>query len=104
MNFFARVDLIDSLTSQVDPQTGEVRAVLATQKLGQLRTDGKANGTLEVTWLRNGSEVESLANKLAWSLPARSAAGRWEARVKFVTPEVRHDPRNLLSDSATIEL
>jgi hypothetical protein len=105
MNFFAKVDLIDSLTSEVDPQTGEVKAVLATQQLGQLRTDGLDDGSvLEVTWLRDGTVVESLANQMSWTLPARNAAGSWEARVKFVTPEVRKDPRNLLSDTARINL
>src|SRR5690606_16674726 len=105
MNFFAKVKLIDSLTSAVDPETGEVQAVLATQKLGQWRTDDMDDGgKLEVTWLRDGTEVENLANQLTWTLPARSAQGSWEARVRFVTPEVRRDPRNLLSDSARIRL
>ncbi len=93
LKFFAKVKLIDDLT--VTRDGGNVTAHLATQNLG---------AQLQVKWFKAGVEVPALAGHAVWTLPAADAAGRWEARVEFQTPEVRPDPRGLLKDKRAVTI
>ncbi len=102
MEFFARVKVIDSLTSS---RSGDQVAVsLQTLKLGQFRTDYDDGARIDIKWFRDGAEVPDLAGKTEWTARATEVSGRWEARVQFVSPEIRSDPRDRAKDSRTLNL
>jgi hypothetical protein len=93
MQFFQRISLIDSVSVNLR----EVK--VETVKLGQLREGGVIPGEeLEVTWYLNNVEQEDLKNQFEVS---NASQGNWRVQVKFITPEVRRDPNNLLTDSQT---
>lgn len=101
LEFFGKVRLIDDLQASRGPQ--DVSVTLTTLKLGQLRSASDP-GAVEITWKRNGVEVPALANRLAWSLPTRDATGLWTVDVRFVSPEIRKDTRNVTRDTKTIDI
>ena len=105
MQFFGKVRIIDGLQTEERDDTTVVR--LATQGLGQLRHDFRGaalDGSLVVRWFKDGTEIPELQDRFEWQLPTRDARGEWEARVRFETPEVRHDPRGLLTDRESVRI
>jgi hypothetical protein len=102
--FASAVKLIDDV--KVTRDEGGVHVALATQKLGQFREGGPAvaGEALEVKWLKGGTEVPSLNGSADWTLPSADASGTWEVQVRYVTPEVRTDPRGTLTDRKTIRI
>ena len=70
-----------------------------TLKLGQLRDAGTEieGEKLEVRWFREGYEQPEFNDKFEIA----ASIGVWSVSVKFITPEVRHDPMELLYDSET---
>ncbi len=103
LEFFGKVKLIDGVG--VGRGTDAISVRLATQQLGQFRQSRAAFAeSLVIKWFKDGEEVPALANQAEWSLPTRDAQGSWEARVEFVTPEVRKDTRGLLKDRLTIRI
>eukprot|EP01065_Artemidia_motanka_P032375 TRINITY_DN39389_c0_g1_i1.p1 TRINITY_DN39389_c0_g1~~TRINITY_DN39389_c0_g1_i1.p1 ORF type:complete len:614 (+),score=242.13 TRINITY_DN39389_c0_g1_i1:68-1843(+) len=103
--FFARMSAIDDITAA---KTGSnVEITLTPVALGQFRTAKAPEGvsdSLEVTWTLDGKEKPEMDGRFQFTLPAADAAGRWEATVKYSTTEVRADPDNLLTFTATVDV
>jgi len=98
--FLRRISLIDNvLVGPIGNPDGSKPVILSTIKLGQLRDpDNTIDGErLEVRWLRAGVEQEQFRDMFE----IMAQPGSWSVDVKFVTPEVRNDPQNLLNDSET---
>lgn len=72
------------------------RVVLNTLKLGQLREPGTEiqNEKLEVRWSQGGQQRPEFDDQ--FEIDAQ--VGAWSVSVRFLTPEVRHDPNGLLQD------
>lgn len=102
LEFFGKVRLIDDV--QIHRGSSETQVTLVTQKLGQLRSPADPTSELRVVWKRNGVEVPTLAGQMTWTLPARDAAGRWDVEVRYVSSEIRKDPRNLTRDTKSLTL
>jgi len=94
MQFFQRISLIDSIHIRnfLPPKN----VTLTTLKLGQLRDEDKQipGEALRVKWYRNGAEEIDMRDQFS----IMADEGTWQVEVAFVTPEVRHDPDNLLVD------
>ncbi|MCG8424591.1 MAG: M64 family metallopeptidase [Proteobacteria bacterium] len=98
--FFERIRLIDDL--QATEEDGQVRIALSTLALGQFRQSPVDVVTqLDIRWSHDGVQVPAFDGLASFFLPAADARGTWEARVDFITPEVR-ESQGLLSDSMSI--
>lgn len=109
LNLLSRISLIDSVNVTTDAKVAS--AVLHALPLGQKRhrpaattttTDDAAPATDEryvLTWLRNGQEQPELQDRFEWTLPLEAARGQWVAKLHFLTPEVRYDPRGYTTSS-----
>ncbi|CAL8080667.1 unnamed protein product [Orchesella dallaii] len=98
--FLERISLIDQVVvSNTTASDGTREVAVETLKLGQFRAPGNevSGESLEVRWLRNNEEVGAFTDQFV----VNAEAGNWEVEVHLVTPEVRHDPRNLLTSSVT---
>lgn len=88
-----KISLIDSLKAKA--AGGKVTLDLATQAIGQRRTDGlKDPGVFKITWKKGGAEQPALADKFAPVIDACQADGEWEAIVEYVTPEILHKKKH----------
>jgi len=98
LQFFAQVSLLDNITLACDATAAVV--TLNAIPLAQFRPlHLRAQFALEtyaLSWHRNGVHIPSLDDTYTWSQPRPLAVGVWEARLQFSTPQVRHDPSNLL--------
>jgi len=98
--FLQRVSLIDGVdVSNSTSSNGTRQVTVNTLKLGQLREPGnEVDGeSLEVKWILNNAEQPGLSNKFTID----AMPGQWVCEVKFVTTEVRNDPKNLLTSTKT---
>jgi len=99
IQFFKRISLIDNITV-VD--AGNFASVsLELLPLAQLRPEPIPTETYSVTWTLNNQPVLAFNNVTSWTQARASVAGSWRVTVKFVTPEVRSDPTNLLTSTDT---
>jgi hypothetical protein len=90
-SFLKKVSLIDGVS------VSNGIATVSPIKLGQLRpADQQISGEkLEISWFKNG-ELQSYLND---QLTVSVSPGIWSVQVKLITPEVRSDPENLLTDT-----
>eukprot|EP01088_Endostelium_zonatum_P002608 TRINITY_DN1324_c0_g3_i1.p1 TRINITY_DN1324_c0_g3~~TRINITY_DN1324_c0_g3_i1.p1 ORF type:complete len:605 (-),score=137.64 TRINITY_DN1324_c0_g3_i1:201-2015(-) len=96
LNLLSRMSLIDNVT--VSYEGGEVGVRVNAVLLGQLRRGGAREGErYEVVWRKEGKEVGELNGKFEWRAVASEMRGRWQVDLKYVTTEVRNDPRGYLS-------
>lgn len=96
--FLERISIIDGVQISNDTSSNGTREVTVnTLKLGHLRAPGNEvpGETLEVKWIRNNQEQTSLADHFT----IQAEPGSWAVEVHFNTPEVRYDPRNLLTST-----
>lgn len=94
--FLQRISLIDAVI--VAPGASAPLPVeVQTLRLGQLRAPGNevVGERLEIRWALNGTE-QSQYNDL-FSISADE--GSWAVTVKLISPEVRADPQNLLTET-----
>jgi hypothetical protein len=91
--FLNKISLIDG----VNVSNG--KATVSPLKLGQLRPSNQQipGEKLEIRWFKSG-QLQSNLNDL---LTVPIAAGSWKVEVKFITPEVRSDPNQLLTATKT---
>ncbi|OGR02223.1 MAG: hypothetical protein A2284_08915 [Deltaproteobacteria bacterium RIFOXYA12_FULL_61_11] len=99
LKFLAKVSLIDALDTSTAPGGHEVR--LRTPDLCGCGTGGKA--VLKVRWLREGSQVPAFDDEKVVRIPTE-LGGKWRVEVRFLTPEIRQDPKNLTLDGADFSL
>jgi hypothetical protein len=98
LQFFQTVSAIDSLTVTCDTNTATV--ILNVIQLAQFREVPIAGEEYDLTWYKNGAPDPSKNNLFQWIELRTVAAGDWTARLKFITPQVRHDPNLLLEFEA----
>jgi hypothetical protein len=96
MQFLQRISLIDDL--QIRNFLPPKNVTLTTLQLGQFRpVESQIPGeAIHVKWYHNGNEQVALRDQFS----IEADEGGWLVEVTFETPEVRHDPNNLLIDSA----
>lgn len=99
LQFFARISPIDGV--DVANAAGKTRVTVRTLSLG--RNEGAGSPRIALRWFRNGVEVESLRDKPEAELPQDAQRDRWEVEARFLTPEVRADPRGLLTRRARFQ-
>jgi len=95
--FLQRINLIDDVeVSASAPHTVTVK----TLQLGQLRAPGNEvpGERLEVRWTKDGVGQPSLNNMFE----VEAEAGTWTVTVTLITPEVRSDPNNLLTETQAV--
>lgn len=95
LKFFERIELIDQVVV-----TDTTKVAVRVIPLAQLRVNQTlgCHETLTVTWLKCGVEQPQFQNLFHVDLACvpGGARGQWTVRVRFQTPAVRLDPRNLL--------
>lgn len=98
--FLQRIDLIDSVDVSDAIENGTREVTVNTLKLGQLRSlKNKIEGEkLEVSWSLDSVDQPELRDQFT----IRATPGTWRVTVHFVTSEVRHDPRDLLTSTETV--
>lgn len=97
--FFERVSLIDGVDMGDRNSDGTRDLTLQTLKLGQRREGFRIAGEkLETKWFLNNAEQTEFRDQFT----IKATPGTWIAEVHFVTPEVRHDPKNLLTARQTV--
>ncbi|DAZ93836.1 TPA: hypothetical protein N0F65_009344 [Lagenidium giganteum] len=109
--FLERVQLIDDVV--VSGTTAKVKVIPLAQ-FRQAKHDRflQESATLvsqerfTVSWLRDGVEVIDFQNQFEVDLAKASggSSGQWTVRVKFLTPAVRKDPKNLLQSEKTFKV
>ncbi|ELR10891.1 IgA Peptidase M64 protein [Acanthamoeba castellanii str. Neff] len=110
LNLLSRISLIDSVNVTTDAKVAS--AVLHALPLGQKRQpaatttdDAPTTGERYVlTWLHNGQEQPELQDRFEWTLPLEAARGRWVAKLHFLTPEVRYDPRGYTTSTQAFSI
>eukprot|EP00736_Rhodelphis_marinus_P014475 Rmarinus@m.7591 len=97
LQFFARMELIDDVVVAKDGDMAHVSVNVV--PLGQFRPEDQRRQGEEVTieWFHGGQKRLDLMNEQEWSLPLTEADGMWTVTVHFTTPEVREDPKGLLT-------
>jgi hypothetical protein len=95
IQFFKRMSLIDNVTLTTTGSNTQVS--LALVKVAQLRPVPIKGESFLVNWFKNNVEDTTLRNITQWTRPTATAAGSWRVTAKFITPEVRSDPSNLLT-------
>jgi hypothetical protein len=101
--FLRRINIIDDIQVGVDMNPDGTRTVsLGTLSLGQRRQPGnEVEGEwLEVRWFRGGVEQEGFRDLFQ----VDCQPGAWTVTVTFVTPEVRNDPRGLLTETEAFDV
>jgi hypothetical protein len=95
LQYFQRISAIDGISvNEVNATHIQIKAEMI--KIGQFREGGPKNGEKYTSsWTINGHHID-LDNKFDFVFPKAAAKGTWELTVKYLTPEVRSDPRNLL--------
>lgn len=97
--FLEQISLIDTVqVSETPLPDGKWEVTVQALNLGQYRVPGNEvpGETLEIRWFHNGNEQADLKDKIVIA----AEAGNWEVEVHLNSPEVRHDPRNLLTSTA----
>jgi len=97
MQFMTRINLIDDVeVSASAPHTVTVK----TLQLGQLRAPGNEvpGERLEVRWTKDGTPQPNLNDMFE----IQAEAGAWTVTVTLITPEVRSDPNNLLTETEAV--
>lgn len=97
LRFLSRMNIIDEV--KVNPQGNQVNVEAVFVKIGQFRPNPIQGENVEISWTKNGNLVNELNGKHKWEMSSPSAKGNWRIQAKFVTKEVRMDPRNVLSFS-----
>jgi len=102
--FFSVISAIDDVL--VNCLGGNVAQIYVyTVKLGQLREGGAMPGeSLQVRWYFNGELLTEFNDEFSFTVDTDLYTGRWEVRVKYITPLVRYDPRNLLEFSQAFQV
>lgn len=100
LRFFSRMNAIDEVKVNQEGDKVSVEAVFV--KIGQFRTPRIEGENFEIKWTRGGRPVPELDGKHQWSMA--DARGSWTVNAKFVTKEVRMDPRNVLSFSRSFSI
>ena len=96
LKFLDNVSLIDAVDVAEDGD--QVTVSLSTVPLGAQRPSALAGESIQIVWIKDGVEVESLNGLLSWTGSRSDVAGSYVAQVTLVTPQVRKDPRGLLKD------
>jgi len=101
--FLTRISLVDGVEIGSTTNPDFTRTVtLNTLQLGQLRAPGTEieGESLEIRWLFQGTEQPQFQDQFQ----INASSGSWSVEVRFITPEVRHDPDSLLVDSETFNV
>eukprot|EP00026_Physarum_polycephalum_P006276 Phypoly_transcript_06318.p1 GENE.Phypoly_transcript_06318~~Phypoly_transcript_06318.p1 ORF type:complete len:311 (+),score=22.42 Phypoly_transcript_06318:833-1765(+) len=102
IQFFKRMSLIDNVTLTTSGSNTQVNLGLV--QLAELRPIPVKGEAYSVNWFRNNVEDVTLRNITQWTRPTTIAAGNWRVSAKFITPEVRSDPNNLLTATKTFTI
>ncbi len=96
MHFLTKMTMVDDVA--VTPLAdGKVKVRVSIPPLGQFRPTPLAGEMVEITWKKDGQIVPLLMNQQEWEATRVESEGDWSVSVRFITPEVRKDPRNLLT-------
>jgi hypothetical protein len=97
LKMLEKISLIDDVDVVYGPSS-KISVTLNVPWLGQFRPAAEAiNGErLEIRWFQEGAEVISLRGKTVWAGSSHDSAGAWRVEVRFIIPEVRSDPADVL--------
>lgn len=96
---FAKVNAIDDIqVTQYNATYTKIKVQMV--KIGQFREGGpKGDEVFKSSWILNGKPLNQFNDIFELILPTSAAKGNWQFNAKYVTSEVRSDPKKLLEFS-----